>query len=97
MYLKLRLRIFARARDKKFMEEWISIYRWSWEDYDDYWNKYGWDTNPEANASFSSVSALLEGIGVLIKKNLIDTQLVHDLLWIVIRNYWLKFRPIILV
>jgi hypothetical protein len=26
---------------------------------DDYWEKYSWDNNPEANASFSSVSALL--------------------------------------
>jgi len=93
---QLFMQLYDTYRDKKFMEEWISIFTWSWEDYDDYWEKYGWDKNPEANASFSSVSALLEGVGVLVRRNLIDPNLVHDLLWIVVRNYWMKFRPIIL-
>jgi len=90
------MQLYTTYRDKRFMEEWISIFRWSWKDFDDYWENYGWDNNPNANASFSCVSALLEGVGVLVKRNLIDPALVNDLLWIVIRNYWMKFRPIIM-
>lgn len=93
---QLFMQLYDTYRDKKFMQEWIAIFRWKWKDYNDYWDKYGWDNNPEANASFSSVSALLEGVGVLVKRNLIDPRLVSDLLWIVTRNYWTKFKPIII-
>jgi hypothetical protein len=52
------------------------------------------DTNPEAHAMHISTENVFEGIGVMVQRNLIDSTLVTDLLWMALGNYWERFGPI---
>ena len=56
------------------------LYTWTWTDYDDFIEKYGEANNPEANALFQELGNWFEGIGVLIKRKLIDPAFVDDLM-----------------
>ena len=53
---------------------------WTWTDYDDFIKKYGEANNSEANTLFQELATWFEGIGVLIKRKLIDPAFVDDLM-----------------
>ena len=53
---------------------------WAWTDYDDFFQKYGATNNPDAYSSFQQLASWYEGIGVLIKRKLIDPTFVDDLM-----------------
>jgi len=63
-------------------------------DYDDYISKYDSDINPEAYDKNRSLGSFYEGIGVLVKRNLIDPHMVDDLMSNAILRYWEKYGPI---
>ena len=69
------------------------VWHHEWEDFEEWMNKYG-PENHEEYAKWYSVGSYLEGIGVLVKRNLIDIDLVDDLLEGVIIDYWNKNEPI---
>ena len=59
----------------------INVVRcWLWEDWDDFINKYGPNTNPNDYCEFNALLGYYEGIGVLVIKGSIDIQLVSDLI-----------------
>jgi hypothetical protein len=70
------------------------IQKWEWEDYDDYMAKYGEEVNPEAYMMYRKVFGFLEGLGVLVRRRLIDPSLVDDLMSGLVIRYWEKFEPI---
>ena len=53
---------------------------WTWTDYDDFIQKYGEANNPDAHALLQELASWYEGIGVLIKRKLIDPVFVDDLM-----------------
>ncbi|MCW4041873.1 MAG: hypothetical protein NWE83_14120 [Candidatus Bathyarchaeota archaeon] len=55
-------------------------YKYQWSDYDDWFRKYGPDVDIEAYADYGTLLTFFEGLGVLVKKGLIDISLVEDLL-----------------
>jgi hypothetical protein len=70
------------------------MYRQEWKDYDDWKEKYGPTTNPQAASNYTAVDTFFEGLGTLVKRNLIDPELVDDLMGGDIVAYWSKMRPI---
>ena len=68
---------------------------WEWTDYDDFIRKYGADSNPEAWASFQELGNFYEGIGVLIKRQLIDPTFVDDLMSGATLWGWEKFGGLV--
>jgi hypothetical protein len=66
-----------------------------WEDFDDYWEKYGPFSNPEANAIIAAEGGFFEGVGVLLKEKLIDITLVDELMAGNIIGYWGKMGTVI--
>ena len=70
--------------------------RWKWENYDDYINKYGPESNPEAYIMYRKVFGFFEGVGVLVRRRLIDPSLVDDLMSGAIVQYWERFESILL-
>ena len=70
------------------------MYRQEWNDYDDWKEKYGPITNPQAASNYTAVDTFFEGLGTLVKRNLIDPELVDDLMGGDIVAYWSKMRPI---
>ena len=68
---------------------------WTWTDYDDFIQKYGEANNPEAWSSFQELANFYEGIGVLIKRKLIDPAFVDDLMSGETLWGWVKFGVIV--
>jgi hypothetical protein len=54
-------------------------FKYQWTDPDDWLTKYHADVDPEAYADHMTLFAFFEGLGVLVKKGLIDISLVEDL------------------
>lgn len=77
---QLFMNIYETYRSPEFRRQVNDIRSQEWTDFDDWWSKYGQDTNPDAWASWMSVAAYFDGVGVLLKKNLIDIDLVDELL-----------------
>jgi hypothetical protein len=71
------------------------INEWSYTDFDDFWEKYGPDTNPEQNRKFLKQGYYFEHIGLLVKEDLIDPQLIY---WwdITPIRFWEKYEPVYL-
>ena len=93
--------LFMQIYDHFYDEDFLSklseiIYRWEYRDFDDFCQKYGPSTNPEAFAKFDSVGNYFKGIGVLLKKQLIDLDLVDELMGTSIRKYWEKSRSFVI-
>jgi hypothetical protein len=88
---------FSELDHMKLMNRLWSI---KWRDYDDFVEKYGEpfsdDADAEVYASIWSACNYHEGIGVLVKRNLIESSLVDDLISGSTIRTWEKFGPIIL-
>jgi len=81
-----------RSPDFRKRQNWINRVL-EYEDREDFWEKYGPVTNPDAFASWASIAAYYEGIGVLVERGLIDINLVYDLLHVSIIRAWEKMSP----
>lgn len=93
---QLFMQIHNQWNDRKFVEEFMELLNlWEWNDQDDFWNKYGQRTNPEAYVSLTSILWYFEGVGVLLKKGLIDINLADALYSDRYVRFWEKFNPIL--
>jgi len=77
--------------DPEFINHWDEIQRWEWTDYDDFSERYGSEVNPERYISFSTIARFFEGVGVLVKRKLVDPTLVDDLMSGNVLRFWEKF------
>ncbi len=92
---QLFMQIFDRLNQKESRKQIGEfIYVWEWKDFDDFWDKYGPEANIDDWASLNSLNAYYEGIGVMIKRGLIDPTLVDDIMSGEIIRVWEKFEPI---
>ena len=69
-------------------------YEWEWKDLDDFDEKYMMPNNKEDNVKFLHYFASLERIGVLMRRGLIDPELVYDSQMGTIIHIWEKFSPL---
>jgi hypothetical protein len=77
------------SRDMTKME--YEFQQWEWDDYDDYVSKYH---DLENRSLRTTICKYYEGIGVLVKRGLIDPTFVDDLMSSAIMKYWEKYEPI---
>ncbi len=87
---QLFMNIYERFADKGFLDMVSEIRQFDYVDDDDFEKKYGQYDRNKAYA----VAAVFEGIGVLVKRGLIDIQLVNDLMPLTIISVWEKMEPI---
>lgn len=88
--------MYERWSDPEFSKHHLELNKWEWKDYDDFVEKYGSTKNPERYLSFTTIGRFFEGLGVLVKRKLIDPYLVDDLMSSDILEFWEKFEPFIL-
>ena len=74
-----------RNRDLLYME---------WEDYDDFEEKYGSNTNPVAYAQRLTSWSWMNNLGIMVKDGLVDENMVYDSLGSSIILMWEKWEPI---
>jgi len=93
---QLFMQVFDRLNQKETRKQIGDfIYVWEWKDFDDFWDKYGPERNIEAWASFNSFSMYYEGLGVMIKRGLIEPTIVDDIMSGEIIRVWEKFEPVV--
>jgi hypothetical protein len=91
---QLLMSIYQKWQEPEFQDAFHEITQWEWSDYDEYWEKYGWASNPEKWSKRVIVGTYLEGLGVFVKRGFIDPRLVDDLMSSYILTYWQKFGPV---
>jgi hypothetical protein len=89
------MELYAAYRDPEFANAWGEIMDQEFTDFDDFWQKYGNESNREAWNRWQSVARLFNGIGVLVKKGMVDIDLVEELLAVIILVSWNKMSPIL--
>lgn len=67
-----------------------------YKDSDDFNEKYGSENNPDTYFRVESLGTYFEGIGVLVKRNLVDPFMVDDLMSGRIIDFWEAVGPWIL-
>jgi len=91
---QLFMQVFQRFNEPDFFDKYTRFLAWKWKDYDDYFNKYGPKVDPESWYSEGSVAAFFNGVGLLLYMNLLDIKLIHGLLFIHVKMFWDKIRPV---
>ena len=91
---ELFIQLYQRYITREFRAAITAMRQWSWNDYEDFMQKYGPATNPDAHTLHIATENVFEGIGVLVQRGLIDSSLVMDLVWYALGNYWERFGPI---
>ncbi len=85
----------SQAYNKQQMLDQMEIFnKWSWKNYEDFRQKYGPATNPEAYAKFISVIGFYEGLARLLKKGIIEDDLIPEMVAISIVMFYEKTRTI---
>lgn len=85
---QLFIQLYNRLTDNQFYEEYRKLREQEWTDLDDYIEKYGFGP--------SLFDIYLEGVGLLVKRGLIDIHLVDDLMSSLVIGYWRSHGEIML-
>jgi hypothetical protein len=88
---QLFMQIYSRQYDRETRENIHFVDKIEYENYEDFIEKYGIENNPDY-LKISSLVTYYEGIGVLVKRKLIDPSIVDDLMSSPIIRVWEKLR-----
>ncbi len=77
------------------MSTFLETMYMEWQDYAEFERKYGSDNNPKAYAQRQTFWNTFNNYGVLLKKGLIDPEMIFDAAGGSIIMSWEKWRPII--
>jgi hypothetical protein len=92
--------IFMQFVDKIHNPDLLSTYvrmlRWEWEDFEDFERKYGSVDHPDLFGERHSFWSLLNDIGWLVEKGIVEVEDVNTLVGPVLIWTWAKFEDLIL-
>ncbi len=92
---QLYMGLINTLRSPEFRRQWHIAESATWKDHDDFTEKYGPGKNPEVLAATTSVFAFFDSVGTLVKKKLIDVDLVDGLLAISLIVTWKRYESIL--
>jgi hypothetical protein len=72
-----------------------SLFQTEWEDYDDFWEKYGPVNNPKMYSRINNLWMVYGEIGMLIYDGILDIKDVGRLMGVMPIRQWKKWEPII--
>lgn len=88
------MQLYALYDNREFFEDYGKICNvYKYEDLADWTKKYGPSVDIGAYAAWIRVGRFLDGAGLLVRKNLIDAELVIDQMREVIMSAWVKMGP----
>jgi hypothetical protein len=91
---QLFMSIYNRFHEVEFWKHLGEIRQWEWGSIEEYNEKYS--SHPERIAKWNAVGSFFEGMGVMVKRNLIDVAVVDDLMSGPLMSLWQKWEPTIL-
>ncbi|MBN2335233.1 hypothetical protein JXL21_06700 [Candidatus Bathyarchaeota archaeon] len=78
----------------EFYSNMIEVaFLWEYKNYDDFMEKYWMTSNPEMFTKWGRAESYLEGMGVMMKRGLLDPTLMDDLMSGYIIAMWDKYEP----
>jgi hypothetical protein len=93
---QLFMQLYDRFTSTRFHRQGNAIrFQWEWSDFDDFIEKYGPENNLEAWADMLTVFTVFEGMGLLVKKKLVDVNMVDELMLGLITRTWESFENLI--
>jgi len=92
LFLNL-MNTFTTPENVKIQDE--ILFNWTYTDFEDWLQKYGPETNPDAFALFDSTCSQLEAMGVLVRHGLINPEILKDMISGHVTGMWEKYEPII--
>jgi len=69
--------------------------RLKFDGYNDFIEKYSWESHPWVRAKLYHTMMFYEGIGLLVKRGLIDVEMVDDFMSGVIMGFWGRYGPVL--
>lgn len=85
---QLLMRIYDKYTETELMRQQLEIIAHKWSDIDDFWENYGPYSNPEYYTMFGRLAYYFDGIGVMLKRGLVDKDAIYDLMGEHILQYW---------
>ena len=82
------MRLYSAFGSSEFVEAWEVMRKREFTDYETYDKKYGL-------SAYMQVSTLLEEVGILLGRRLIDNDLVDDLFTVPVRLAWERMKALI--
>ncbi len=89
------MRLYSAYGSREFQEAWVETLRLEFKDYHDYQKRYSATSEKPVYTSVNMVAAFFEGIGILLRRKLIDIALVDDLFSSDIVLTWHKMKPLV--
>jgi len=93
---QLFMQIYERFNDLGRAEIITEVLSYEWRDNDDFWERYSSEADPDSYRKWNYVAGFFEGVGVLVKRKLIDPEIVDDLMSVSILLFWGKYGPAII-
>ena len=82
------MQIFQSKHDLESYKSGFFIMNMKWIDFEDYMEKYSVKKNPEAAAIVESQTSYMEGLGVMVKQNMVDVETVYQMIGTRVIMYW---------
>jgi hypothetical protein len=88
--------LYKTIASKEFMMDLEHIlFNLDFKDREDYYRKYGSDVDPIEHSKVDFMLSYYQGIGLLVKRRLIDPELVYKLMRYGIIAFWEKIKPVV--
>jgi hypothetical protein len=92
---QLFMQLYQDLLSENNMRSLLDLLNMEWEDYDDFERKLGSDNNPDSFVKRTSIWFRMNGIGLLLRDEMINPEKVFDLLGTWIIWLWMKWETII--
>jgi hypothetical protein len=77
--------------DKDLIKDLFEVNNWEWKDEKELQQRYN---TPDHYAKFGAVIQYYIGMGTMVKKNLIKSDMVPTGIALLVRSFWKKYEPI---
>jgi hypothetical protein len=92
---QLFMQIYTQSLSRDFIQQWYKAKDFDYKGLDDFGKRYSIDANPEFFLSFISIGNYLDGLGVLVKRGMMDIRLISDMMGSKAAWWWRFFEPYI--
>ena len=93
---QLFMSFYDTLRSQEFRDQFGEILNQDYSDFDDFWEKYGQENNSEAWTKWQSVASFYHGMGILVKKGLVEPSLLDELVSPNVFMAWVVMGPVLI-
>lgn len=77
--------------NKEFIKDMNEIQTFQWETVDEFFQKYGPESDPDAFAKFTMVGSYFDGLSTLVRRKFIEHEFIPETTAIALISFWEKF------